>query len=128
MGTQPRRVDYPDQTAFPGAHVTLPAEWLGEHFMARDVAVAAAEHFNSLQITRACVALCLADEWGGIPGLTGSNPAAWEFGKVPAILLIWLERTVVDDFAQVYAIPKASAEPSSGGSTATATAATTAGN
>ncbi len=104
---QPRKVLYPDQEKFPGAFVVLPGEWLGEHFLLRDRAVEASARFNSLQLTRACIALCLAVEWGGIPGLAGADPAGWELAKVPAALLVWLERTVVDDFATVYVLPKA---------------------
>lgn len=128
MAALPRRVDYPDQTSFPGAHVTLPAEWLGEHFIIRDRAVAAAEHFGSPTITRACIALCLAVEWGGIPGLEGTDPAGWHLERVPAGLLIWLDRTVVDDFARVYVIPKDSAGPSLNGSTAIPATVSTAGS
>ena len=123
-----RRVYYPDQGRYPGAYVVLPPEWLGEHFMTRDKAVEAAARFNSSSLTRACIALCLAEEWGGIPGLVGADPAAWDFARVPAPLLVWLDVVVVTEFSKVYIIPKAPAEPSSAGLTAAAAATITAGS
>lgn len=115
--SEPRRIEYTDQATYPGAYVVLPSDWLGEHLMRRDQALEASAAYQSQELKRACVALCLTDSWGGIPGLTGKDPATWDFKKVPVVLLIWLERTVLYDFAKVYLVPKDLAGPSSDGST-----------
>ncbi len=116
---EPRRVpcDLPD---YPDAFVVLPPEWLGVHFQRRDEAVRAARVYNSNQITLAAIALALADEWGGIPGLGGDDPSKWDLAATPAALLVWLERAVYDDFARVYAVPKAPLPSSPAGMAMTA--------
>ena len=111
---EPRRIDYPDQATYPGAYVVLPGEWLGAHLLRRDEAVRATAAFNSESLRNAAIALAVADEWGGVPGITG-KPDEWDLRKTPVPLLMWLEREVFLSFAEAFVVPKASAPPSTAG-------------
>ncbi len=93
---------------YPNAWVDLPDEWLGEHLQKRDAAVRAASRFNDGRITIAAISLCLADDWGGILGLEGKNPAKWDFSRMPIVLMVWLEHEVFDDFSKAFTVPKVS--------------------
>jgi hypothetical protein len=106
-----RRFHFPGPQ-YPAAWVELPDEWLGEHLMKRDAAARAASHFNDGKITIAAISLCLADDWGGIPGLEGRDPTKWDFAKVPILIMVWLEREVFDDFAKAFTVPKVYSPPS----------------
>lgn len=105
--TTARRVKCP-LPAYKDAWVELPPEWLGEHLLKRDQAVRASLKLNNSEITMAAISLCIVEDWGGIPGLTGKDPAGWDFTKVPLPLLTWLEQAVFDSFKQAFSIPKAS--------------------
>ena len=109
---EPRRVQFPGAD-YPDAYVILPAEWLGAHLLRRDEAVRAAQahpHANAT-LTVATVALALADEWGGIPGLSGDDPAHWDLTQTPLPLLLWLEVVVWRDFLMTFEVPKNSSAP-----------------
>lgn len=108
---QPRVILYPNQKKFPGAQITVPPEWLGEHLLRRDAAQAAAARFKNDRITVAAVALAILDGWENIPGIEGDDPAAWHFEKVPNAILCWLEVVVWNSFMESFVIPKASASP-----------------
>ena len=97
------------QCTLPGyesAWVDLPDEWLGEHLRRRDEASRAASKYRDGKITIAAISLCIVDDWGGIPGLEGKNPAGWDFLKLPIVLMVWLESVVFDDFSKVFTVPK----------------------
>ena len=99
------------QCALPGyesAWVDLPDEWLGAHLARRDEAVRAASKYRDGKITIAAISLCIVDDWGGIPGLEGRDPAQWDFLKLPIVLIVWLESVVFEDFAKAFTVPKAS--------------------
>ena len=94
---------------YEGGYVILPDEWLGIHIQRRDEAVEAAAKYNSRSLTQFVIALALAEEWGGFPGLEG-DPQTWDVSKFPAALIFWFNRAVTWDFLLDGAIPK---EPSS---------------
>ncbi|MCC6192068.1 MAG: hypothetical protein IT318_23815 [Anaerolineales bacterium] len=117
----PHRIDYPDQSAYPGAYIVLPPEWLGRHLVRRDAARKAALQYGSEQITVAAIALAIIDEWGGIPGIEGPDPVSWDFAAVPIPLLCWLQVAVYQDFVTAFVVPKASSLPSTNGPAAAGT-------
>jgi hypothetical protein len=94
---------YPDSA---DAWVELPPVWLGKHLLRRDAAIKAAERFGNGQITVAAIALCIAEDWGGIPGLEGKSPEAWDFSQVPIGVLVWLQVAVFSDFQKAFTVPK----------------------
>src|SRR5574341_1138307 len=100
-----------DLPGYEAAWVDLPDEWLGEHLRRRDEAVRAAVKYRDGKITIAAIALCIVDDWGGIPGLEGKDPAQWDFLKLPIVLMVWLESVVFDDFSKAFTVPKASSPP-----------------
>lgn len=100
-----RRIDCPIP-GYESAYVVLPAEWLGEHLVKRDEVLDALSLKNAT-LLRASIALAIADDWGGIPGLEQRNdPAKWELHKTPLTLLLWLVATVYNDFERAFVIPK----------------------
>lgn len=118
-----RRVNCP-VSGYEAAHVVLPPEWLGAHLLRRDEVLAALEKSpagKSPTLTRAAIALALADDWDGIPGLTDKHdPATWDVTAMPLGVLLWLVEAVYADFAQAFVVPKVSAAPLPHGLTATA--------
>ena len=103
------------QCALPGyesAWVDLPDEWLGEHLRRRDEASRSASKYRDGRITIAAISLCIVDDWGGIPGLEGRDPAQWDFLKLPIVMIVWLESVVFEDFAKAFTVPKVYSSPS----------------
>lgn len=104
----PRRFDCP-LPDYPTAHITLPGEWLGRHWLRRDEAVRMAEKYKHQDFTRLVVTLALADSFD-LPGL-GADPQAWDLQQMPLGVLQWLLQVVYPDlaasFAECFTIPKA---------------------
>lgn len=112
-----RRIDCP----IPGledAYVVLPDDWLGEHLIKRDEAVSEYRKMGSAAMIDLGVALTLAEDWRGIPGLEG-KPENWDLRKLRAQVINWLVAVVVGDFNKCFDFPKQPSSPSETGSTAT---------
>lgn len=102
---------------WPEAWVELPDEWLGRHIGKRDEAVANAidRGIESSTLIQFAIALALAENWGGIPGLDGP-PEKWDFAQVPAEIIGWLNRVIVGSYDECFQVPKASSSQSPNGS------------
>lgn len=101
---------------FDDAFVVLPDEWLGEHAERYDQAIrAAAKRFEGRTLINFSIALTIAENWGGIPGLEG-KPENWDFTKLPLELISWMNQAVLNDYALALSVPKVSSAPSSNGS------------
>lgn len=110
-----RRIDC-TISGFENAFVVLPDEWLGEHLARRDRAIAKHSEMRSAALTEFGVALALAEDWGGIPGLDG-NPENWDFEQMSAKIINWFTQIVISDFRTCFEIPKVTSSPSPNGST-----------
>ncbi len=115
---EPRRIDYPTDS-YPEAYVVLPGEWVGHHLQRRNDVLASVPDKTPNEIIQVSVALAVADEWGGIPGISGSDPEKWDFSKTPIALIAWLTSVVLTDFGKALTVPKAPS-PLSGTTTGTA--------
>ena len=122
-----RRIVYPTQPYT--AWVEIPDEWLGAHLLRRDQALKALEPYRAdITLWRAALSLVLADDWGGVRGLEGRDPAQWDLTITPVAVLEWLCESVFDDFARCFVVPKAPSAPSGNGQKANLEPAITAGN
>lgn len=107
-----RRFDCPVE-GHTSAYVVLPDEWLGKHALRRDDALKAISNLENktVELSNAIMAVCLADEWDGIPGLEGNDPDGWRVEETPLVLLNWLAQVVIADFNASFIVPKNSSEP-----------------
>jgi len=122
-----RRIVYPGPAY--SAWVEIPGEWLGAHLLRRDQALKALEQYRAdVTLWRASLSLVLADDWGGVRGLEGRDPAQWDLTVTPIAVLEWLCESVFDDFARAFVIPKAPSAPSGNGQREKAEMASTVGN
>ena len=84
-----RRIVYPGPAY--SAWVEIPGEWLGAHLLRRDQALKALEQYRAdVTLWRASLSLVLADDWGGVRGLEGRDPAQWDLTVTPIAVLEWL--------------------------------------
>jgi hypothetical protein len=95
-------------------YVILPDEWLGKHALKRDEALKAIQAISvdSLELRNAVMALCLVEDWGGIPGLEGKDPEQWQVENLPLSVITWMTTVVIGDFNDAFRVPKNSYEPS----------------
>jgi len=93
------------------ASVTLPAEWLGKHAIAKDRAIKAFPGLDP-DLTNFVVAMHIVDGFSNIPGLVGADPAQWKLEMVPIPIISWVNDAVLSDFLAAYSVPKNSSAPS----------------
>ncbi len=126
-GRVTRRIVYPGPAY--SAWVEIPDEWLGAHLLRRDQATKALEPYRAdATLWRAALSLVLADNWGGVRGLEGHDPAQWDLTITPVAVLEWLCESVFDDFARAFVVPKAPSAHSGNGQRENLEMITTAGS
>jgi len=98
------RIEYPTDDF--DAWVEVPKIWRGYHTRRRDEVMRKVNELGNIELGNTCLALSLAEDWGGIDGFESKNPEEWKPEEVPIPVIAWLVDVVIDSFNKAYTVPK----------------------